>query len=92
MSQFDLAFLLLIAGVLVGLRARANLFGMACMVPIVVAAVYVHGRLGGDDLARLMLHSAEGVVIFGVGYLIGDPGFILRCADETAPPTHEPLD
>ena len=60
MSQFDLAFLLLIAGVLVGLRARANVFGMACMVPIVVAAVYVHGRLGGDDLARLMLHSAEG--------------------------------
>lgn len=69
MSQFDVAFVLLIAGILVGWRV--NVFAMVPLAAAAMLGIFLHGRQAGDGALTLALHVVEGLVIFEAAYVLG---------------------
>lgn len=69
MSQFDIAFALLIAGICVGWRL--NVFAMIPLAVITVVGVYIYGMYSDDSVVVSAIHAIEGLVIFEAAYLFG---------------------
>lgn len=69
MSQFDIAFLLLLGGLGVGWRLNVYMMIPPAMSAVVGLIAYnVHS---GDSLLEGVVHTIEGLVIFEAAYLFG---------------------
>jgi hypothetical protein len=69
MSQFDIAFMLLIAGL--GVGWRLNVFAMIPLAVVAIAGVYIYGIYSDDSILVSAIHAIEGLVIFEAAYLFG---------------------
>jgi hypothetical protein len=69
MSQFDVAFLLLIAGL--GVGWRFNVFAMIPLAIVELIGVYLYGVYSEDGAVDSAIHAVEGLVIFEAAYLFG---------------------
>lgn len=69
MSQFDVAFLLLLAGLGVGWRLKV--YAMIPLAMLAVVGVLFYSRYSGDGILAGVVHAIEGLVIFEAAYLFG---------------------
>jgi hypothetical protein len=69
MSQFDVAFLLLLAGLGVGWRLKV--YAMIPLAMLAVVCLLIYSRYSGDGVVVGVIHAVEGLVIFEVAYLFG---------------------